>query len=89
MGQVETKTFGDNRQRETLRVSFEGVHTRTVYDDTATGSGRIQRQEKFMSIVDYTVSVNPNSYEVSEPELLRLGFQFHLNIRVASCFDER
>ena len=35
------------------------------------------------------LSVNPNSYEVSGTEPLRFGFQFHLNIRVASCFDER
>ena len=37
----------------------------------------------------WTLSENPNLYEVSGTEPLRFGFHFYLNIRVASYFGER
>jgi YD repeat-containing protein len=54
--------YEDNRQRMTLSVSFEGVHTRTVYDDSATGGGRVLRQEIFTNATDYNAYRNGGTF---------------------------
>ena len=53
LGQVETYSY-DSRQRMTLQVSFESIHKRTVYDDSATGGGRVLRYELFANATDYS-----------------------------------
>ncbi len=39
-GQTESFAY-DDRQRQTLHISFEGVHKQTLYDDSAIGGGRV------------------------------------------------
>ena len=43
----------DNRGRQTLQVTFEGIRKRTVYDDTSTGGGRVLRYELFANQANY------------------------------------
>ncbi len=49
---TETFTY-DDRQRQTLHVSFEGVYKQTLYDDSAVGGGRMVGYNLFASQADY------------------------------------
>ncbi|MFN9602776.1 MAG: RHS repeat-associated core domain-containing protein, partial [Planctomycetota bacterium] len=52
MGQTESTAY-DTRGRQLLQVTFEGIHVRMVYDDSAIGGGRIREKQFFDNAVAY------------------------------------
>jgi RHS repeat-associated protein len=52
MGQTETTVY-DSRGRQVLHVTFEGVYVSMVYDDSATGGGRLSETQFFDNAVAY------------------------------------
>lgn len=63
-GQMETMAY-DLQKRLVLQVSFEGVHQRTVYDDSPAGAGRAARREYFANANDYNAFVTSGNLDVS------------------------
>jgi YD repeat-containing protein len=62
LGQTEFFQY-DNRNRQTLHVTFEGVHKRTLYDDSPMGGGRVLRYEWFANANDYSAMIASGSLE--------------------------
>ena len=62
-GQIETMAY-DLQKRLVLQVSFEGVHQRTVYDDSKAGAGRVARREYFANANDYNAFVSSGNLDV-------------------------
>jgi RHS repeat-associated protein len=54
-GSVEEFRY-DDRGRQTLHISFEGVVTRNIYDDTAVGGGRLAVTEFYSTVGAYNNS---------------------------------
>ena len=52
-GEQETFLY-DPRDRQSLQITFEGVHIRMVYDDSATGGGRLSEKQFFENAAAYS-----------------------------------
>jgi RHS repeat-associated protein len=52
LGNQETFSY-DLRGRQLLQVTFEGIYVRMVYDDSATGGGRLSEKQFFDNAVVY------------------------------------
>jgi len=63
-GQIETMAY-DLQKRLVLQVSFEGVHERTVYDDSPAGVGRAARREYFANANDYNAFMSSGNLDVT------------------------
>jgi YD repeat-containing protein len=52
LGNQESFAY-DTRNRQLLQVTFEGIYVRMVYDDSATGGGRLSEKQFFDNAVVY------------------------------------
>ncbi len=76
-GQSESMSY-DAQKRLSLSISFEGVHKRTVYDDSVVGGGRAVGYDLFANASDY------NDFTTNTVGTLAAGIKWE---RVRMTFD--
>ncbi len=81
-GQTEMFAY-DDRERQTLHVSFEGVHKQMLYDDTAAGGGRLYGYNLFASQADY-LSYSSGGALASSVRWEQIRMTYDANGRVVS-----
>lgn len=75
-GQSESMSY-DTQKRLSLSISFEGIHKKTIYDDTVAGGGRVVGYDLFANATDYNdfyVNSNGNLASGTKWERVRMTF---------------
>ncbi|MFN7841532.1 MAG: putative Ig domain-containing protein [Pirellula sp.] len=81
----------DAKDRVILRVSFEGIHQRTIYDDTKIGEGRLLAREWFANATDYNQYRVEGGFNGNLPpntKWERLSFEYDIYGRITKQIHE-
>ncbi|MFN7627330.1 MAG: putative Ig domain-containing protein, partial [Pirellula sp.] len=87
----QEKFFYDSRDRQALQITFEGVHVRMVYDDSAMGGGRLSEKQFFENATAYSNGAGiPSERLVFTDEASgRLIEQQHIRTNVTDTYTNR
>lgn len=81
----------NSENRVILNVSFEGIHQRTVYDETKIGEGRLLAREWFANAADYNAYRAAGEFNGNLPvnkKWERSSFEYDLHGRIAKQIHE-
>jgi len=81
----------NSENRIVLNVSFEGIHQRTVYDETKIGEGRLLAREWFANAADYNAYRATGEFNGNLPvnkKWERLSFEYDLHGRITKQIQE-
>ncbi len=82
----------DAKNRVVLRVSFEGIHQRTIYDDTKIGEGRLLAREWFANANDYNLYRSAGGFNGNLPanaKWEKVSFEYDIHGRITKQIHER
>jgi RHS repeat-associated protein len=86
----ETIEYND-KNRVVLNVSFEGIHQRTIYDETKIGEGRLLAREWFANATDYNAYRAAGGFNGNLPantKWERLSFEYDIHGRITNQIQE-